>query len=147
MRSPCPEHNYAGGPWFRHQELFALCRVRNVSLLGTWRKLIARGGKNSPFCTTTCGFWARVRAKARLRARPVSTPARTGPIAADHACFSASLVRNAPMPLPLIRELAKSLADARLITIPHCGHSTYFECPGIFNRSVLQFARSIGFGG
>jgi 3-oxoadipate enol-lactonase len=54
---------------------------------------------------------------------------------------------DALMPLPLIRELAKSLPDARLITIPHCGHSTYFECPGIFNQSVLEFARSLGFGG
>jgi 3-oxoadipate enol-lactonase len=54
---------------------------------------------------------------------------------------------DALMPLPLIRELAQSLPDCRLITIPHCGHSTYFECPDVFNQAVLQFARSIGFGG
>lgn len=54
---------------------------------------------------------------------------------------------DALMPLPLIRELAQRLPDCRLITIPHCGHSTYFERPGVFNQALLQFARSIGFGG
>ena len=54
---------------------------------------------------------------------------------------------DALMPERLIRELAKSLRDSRLVTIPHCGHSTYFECPEVFNQSLLQFARSIGFGG
>jgi 3-oxoadipate enol-lactonase len=38
------------------------------------------------------------------------------------------------------------LADARFATVPHCGHSIYFERPEVFNQLVLDFIRAIGYG-
>ena len=45
----------------------------------------------------------------------------------------------------MIRELARTLPDARLEIIPGCGHSVYFENAPVFNRTVLDFVRTIGY--
>jgi 3-oxoadipate enol-lactonase len=47
----------------------------------------------------------------------------------------------------MVRSVAGALPNARIATVPHCGHSIYFEQPEIFNQAVLDFVRSIGFGG
>jgi 3-oxoadipate enol-lactonase len=45
----------------------------------------------------------------------------------------------------MIRELANFLPNARLATVPDCGHSVYFEKPAVFNHIVLDFLREIGY--
>ena len=50
------------------------------------------------------------------------------------------------MPPGAVGVLADSLPNARMVTVPDCGHSTYFEQPEIFNQNVLGFLRSIGYG-
>jgi 3-oxoadipate enol-lactonase len=44
-----------------------------------------------------------------------------------------------------IRELARSLTDARFVPVPDCGHSVYFENPAVFNQVLLDFLREIGY--
>jgi 3-oxoadipate enol-lactonase len=53
---------------------------------------------------------------------------------------------DALIPPAAIRVLAQSLPNARLATVPHCGHSIYFEYPKVFNQLVLGFLREIGYG-
>ena len=50
------------------------------------------------------------------------------------------------IPPAAIRILAQALPDGRLATVPHCGHSVYFERPEAFNQLVLGFLREIGYG-
>jgi 3-oxoadipate enol-lactonase len=50
------------------------------------------------------------------------------------------------IPPAAIQAMAKELPDARVVTVPSCGHSIYFERPEVFNQSVRDFLRSIGYG-
>ncbi len=51
------------------------------------------------------------------------------------------------IPPAAIRILASELPNARFASVPHCGHSIYFERPEVFNQLVLGFLREIGYGG
>jgi len=43
------------------------------------------------------------------------------------------------MPVPLMEVAVKLIPTARLVVVPGCGHSVYFEAPDTFNRIVLDF--------
>jgi 3-oxoadipate enol-lactonase len=45
----------------------------------------------------------------------------------------------------MIREVARVLPDARVRTVPHCGHSIYFEYPEVFNQLVRDFLIEIDY--
>ncbi|MDO8434237.1 MAG: alpha/beta hydrolase [Candidatus Binatus sp.] len=45
----------------------------------------------------------------------------------------------------IVKSLANALPDARLRTVPDCGHSIYFEQPGAFNQLVRDFMLEIGY--
>ena len=49
-------------------------------------------------------------------------------------------------PPDAISELVTILADARLVTVPGCGHSVYFETATVFNQIVQNFLITIGYG-
>ncbi len=54
---------------------------------------------------------------------------------------------DALIPPAALKILAETvLPNARFATVPHCGHSIYFECPEVFNHLVLGFLREIGYG-
>jgi pimeloyl-ACP methyl ester carboxylesterase len=46
------------------------------------------------------------------------------------------------MPPSLLRDVARHLHGSRLLIVPECGHSAFWEQPEIFNRAVLEFIRS-----
>jgi pimeloyl-ACP methyl ester carboxylesterase len=48
------------------------------------------------------------------------------------------------MPPTLLREVAIHIKGATTVIVPECGHSAYWEQPGIFNRMVLDFLKSLG---
>jgi len=50
-------------------------------------------------------------------------------------------------PPDMIRELTGILPDARLVTVPDCGHSVYFDRADAFNQLVRNFLVSIGYKG
>jgi 2-succinyl-6-hydroxy-2,4-cyclohexadiene-1-carboxylate synthase len=50
--------------------------------------------------------------------------------------------RDPLFPPQLVREAAAQLADARLVEIPGCGHSPYFEAPDTWNAVLEQFLAS-----
>lgn len=50
--------------------------------------------------------------------------------------------RDPLFPPQLVREAATQLADARLVEIPGCGHSPYFEAPATWNAVLEQFLAS-----
>ena len=43
------------------------------------------------------------------------------------------------IPPAMIRSLVKVLPNAKLATVPDCGHSIYFEHPQVFNQLVRDF--------
>jgi 3-oxoadipate enol-lactonase len=45
----------------------------------------------------------------------------------------------------IVRSLASALPDARMRTVPGCGHSIYFENPDVFNQLVRDFMLDIGY--
>ena len=45
----------------------------------------------------------------------------------------------------IVRSLAAALPDARVRTVPGCGHSIYFENPDVFNQLVRDFMFKIGY--
>ena len=45
----------------------------------------------------------------------------------------------------IVRSLASALPDARMRTVPGCGHSIYFENPAVFNQLVRDFMLDIGY--
>lgn len=47
--------------------------------------------------------------------------------------------RDALFPPAAIREVARSVANSRVVEIPGSGHSPYFEDPGAWNRVVSEF--------
>lgn len=47
--------------------------------------------------------------------------------------------RDPLFPPRLVREAAAQLPDARVVEIPGCGHSPYFEAPGAWNAVLEQF--------
>lgn len=47
----------------------------------------------------------------------------------------------------VIKGLSRMLPRARLVTVPDCGHSIYFERPEVFNQALLEFLREIGYAG
>jgi len=51
------------------------------------------------------------------------------------------------IPPQVIRELARTLPNATLATVPDCGHSIYFEHPAIFNQLVRDFLIVAGYPG
>jgi pimeloyl-ACP methyl ester carboxylesterase/enamine deaminase RidA (YjgF/YER057c/UK114 family) len=50
--------------------------------------------------------------------------------------------RDPLFPPQLVREAATQLPDARLVEIPGCGHSPYFEAPETWNAVLQQFLAS-----
>jgi 3-oxoadipate enol-lactonase len=50
------------------------------------------------------------------------------------------------IPPATIAMMVRALPNARMATVPHCGHSIYFERPEVFNQLVLGFLREIGYG-
>ena len=55
--------------------------------------------------------------------------------------------QDALIPPQGVRNIAAALPNARLATVPDCGHSIYFEKPEIFNQLVRDFLRDVGFAG
>jgi 3-oxoadipate enol-lactonase len=49
------------------------------------------------------------------------------------------------IPPALVNAVAKTLPNATVKTVPHCGHSIYFEHPAIFNQLVRDFLLDIGY--
>jgi 3-oxoadipate enol-lactonase len=49
------------------------------------------------------------------------------------------------IPPAMVRELVKALPNARIATVPDCGHSIYFEHPAIFNQLLRDFMRDVGY--
>jgi 3-oxoadipate enol-lactonase len=47
------------------------------------------------------------------------------------------------MPVPLMEVAVRLIPTARLVVVPGCGHSAYFEAPAVFNRLVLDFFREV----
>jgi 3-oxoadipate enol-lactonase len=45
----------------------------------------------------------------------------------------------------IVRSLASALPDARVRTVPGCGHSIYFENPDVFNQLVRDFMLDVGY--
>ncbi len=45
----------------------------------------------------------------------------------------------------IVRSLASALPDARMRTVPGCGHSIYFENPAVFNQLVRDFMLDVGY--
>jgi 3-oxoadipate enol-lactonase len=45
----------------------------------------------------------------------------------------------------VIRELVRVLPNARLATVPDCGHSIYFEHPAVFNQIVRDFLTDVNY--
>lgn len=50
------------------------------------------------------------------------------------------------LPPALIEKVSSALPNATLKTVPHCGHSIYFERAEVFNQLVLEFLRAMGWG-
>ena len=48
------------------------------------------------------------------------------------------------VPSPGVRQVARTLPDARVVEVPASGHSVYFERPGLFNAVVERFLDEIG---
>ena len=44
-------------------------------------------------------------------------------------------------PPPVLKMFAAHIRQAETVIVPEAGHSTYWEQPGVFNRSVLNFIR------
>jgi pimeloyl-ACP methyl ester carboxylesterase len=44
-------------------------------------------------------------------------------------------------PPPVLALFAARIRGARVVVVPEAGHSTYWECPDVFNRVVLAFMR------
>ncbi|MGH7949664.1 MAG: alpha/beta fold hydrolase, partial [Candidatus Binataceae bacterium] len=51
------------------------------------------------------------------------------------------------IPPRTIKAIAALLPNARVATVPDCGHSIYFEQPAIFNQLVREFLNEIGYSG
>ena len=45
----------------------------------------------------------------------------------------------------IVKELASALPNARMRTVPGCGHSIYFENPAVFNQLVRDFLVEVGY--
>ena len=45
------------------------------------------------------------------------------------------------IPPPLVKQVARQIPHAQVVTIPASGHSPYFEKPDTWNRIVLDFLR------
>jgi pimeloyl-ACP methyl ester carboxylesterase len=50
--------------------------------------------------------------------------------------------RDGLFPPETVRSVARAFADARVVEIPGCGHSPYFESPAEWNRSVMAFLKN-----
>ena len=46
-------------------------------------------------------------------------------------------------PPPVMEEAARVIPGTRLVELPGCGHSPYFEAPAVFNKTVLAFLGEI----
>jgi 2-succinyl-6-hydroxy-2,4-cyclohexadiene-1-carboxylate synthase len=51
--------------------------------------------------------------------------------------------RDPLFPPALVRAAAGLLTDSRVMEIPGCGHSPYFEAPDVWNAALLRFLESI----
>jgi pimeloyl-ACP methyl ester carboxylesterase len=45
-------------------------------------------------------------------------------------------------PPPLARAFHAAVAGSRIVVLPECGHSAYWERPQLFNEAVLAFLKS-----
>jgi len=45
------------------------------------------------------------------------------------------------MPPSLLREVASRMRGSKVVVVPECGHSAFWEQPEIFNKAVLEFIR------
>ena len=45
------------------------------------------------------------------------------------------------MPPSLLRELALRIRGSKVVVVPECGHSAYWEQPDLFNKAVLDFIK------
>jgi 3-oxoadipate enol-lactonase len=50
------------------------------------------------------------------------------------------------IPPAMVRAIAEFLPNARMVTVPDCGHSIYFEQPAVFNQVVRDFLNQVGYG-
>ncbi|MFZ0888600.1 MAG: alpha/beta hydrolase [Candidatus Binataceae bacterium] len=50
------------------------------------------------------------------------------------------------IPPAAIETLLGVIPGARMVAVPDCGHSIYFERPEVFNQLLLDFLRDIGYG-
>jgi len=55
--------------------------------------------------------------------------------------------QDALIPPRMVKAIADLLPNARMATVPDCGHSIYFEQPAIFNQVVRDFLSEIGYSG
>jgi 3-oxoadipate enol-lactonase len=53
---------------------------------------------------------------------------------------------DALIPAAMIERLAAWLPDGRFASVPHCGHSVYFEQAAVFNQLVRDFLIDIKYG-
>ncbi|MFQ5665948.1 MAG: alpha/beta fold hydrolase [Candidatus Binatia bacterium] len=51
------------------------------------------------------------------------------------------------VPPRMVRAVADFLPNARLVSVPDCGHSIYFEHPAIFNQLLRDFLIDVGYAG
>ena len=70
---------------------------------------------------------------------------KTGPIE-EHAIPTLLLVGEEAVltPPPAMQSIKSKIPHARFVTVPHAGHSVYFEQPEDFNRIVADFLRENG---
>ena len=79
--------------------------------------------------------------RERLRAMRVRSPAELA--ATGIAVLILSPDEDLVIPPVALRALAAELPDARCITLPHTGHSPYFERAPVFNQCLGEFLQGI----
>jgi pimeloyl-ACP methyl ester carboxylesterase len=115
-------------PWYNtlpHEvrELSPSYRAIDKDGVQRWHELHAQSRGANPPVTQPSGEPANLAAIARL-AMPVLF------IAGDADLIS---------PPPLARRFSKAVAGSRIVVLPECGHSAYWERPREFNAAVLGF--------
>jgi pimeloyl-ACP methyl ester carboxylesterase len=115
-------------PWYEalpHEvrELSPSYRAMDKNGVQRWHDLHAQSKGSNPPVTQPSGEPATLAAIARLT-MPVLF------IAGDADLIS---------PPPLARRFSQAVAGSRIVVLPECGHSAYWERPREFNAAVLAF--------
>ena len=84
--------------------------------------------------------------KAALRAALMATRTRSPESLAELRVPALCLTgdEDAVIPPESVAAVARHIPGARLVRVPACGHSVYWEQPATFNRAVMDFLHDVG---